>query len=291
MTAAPAATSTGPGSEAAIRAVAPWVGLLSPSAWRCSNCQVAGEPDPIDPSAIRVQRRPNCRTHTGTEVAHTVETAYPGRNPVTTAQDIPSFFFDVHLDTAVHDCAECHTPFRARIAPVRHPAGDIDAARPICTSCLRALSPDLAAVAEALDTIAGISDGQTLSLAAMALSQIRRVARDRAIDEGALRLIGPDARRPSNIVIDVDELDDDIELFITASLRAGRPWVSIADRGGYAYLNDDADAAVKVADKIRDMAEAARLASRLRLLPSMPEQDDPNLASQANDEGETSRDA
>ncbi|WP_261565318.1 hypothetical protein [Frankia gtarii] len=186
-----------------------------------------------------------------------------GDSPATTV------YLDVHLDGITASCADCATTFQARVVPTRYPAGNIKAGRPICPRCLAAGQPDLAAVAGALDVIAATAatataTGETLDQAGMALSSIRRIDKDRRA-EAFVKTLPWSHPAPDITRLGHDALDDDgAEVFVSACLRGGVPRVSLTDRGGWALLDVDADAAVDAADRIRTLATAALDAARFR---------------------------
>ncbi len=177
--------------------------------------------------------------------------------------------FTLHLDVVVparaFACHRCHAQFQAHIVALCYPAGTPDAGQWICPPCLAVGSTRLAQIAQALELIvvAAAGSDQALALAQQAISSLRRATEAHAIDAAARAVLGPNAHEPEVKTVAHDELAVDSGLFVEASLRDGKPWVTVHDRGGYPYLDDDAEAAVRVADKIRDLATLAELAAQL----------------------------
>ncbi|WP_261558891.1 hypothetical protein [Frankia tisae] len=184
-------------------------------------------------------------------------------NPAGTPQT-----FHIHFDyfpaAAAFACAICDTAFRAHVVPRRYPTGDIEAGRWICRPCLAAGSPRLASISEALELIAvaGAGTDEALALAQQTLSTIRRVTETRAVGAMAIELYGPDIKPPAIVDLGVTSVTDDSDLFVGAYLADGKPQVTLADRGGWAFLDADPDTAAEVANRVRDFAEVARMAAQ-----------------------------
>lgn len=175
-----------------------------------------------------------------------------------------AFAFDYFPDGATCDCADCGAPIRLHVAPYRYPATDVRSGQQICQICLAVTSPNLAMIAKALDLIAIASGGSddVLALAQQAVSMVRRVAQDRAMDAMAAMLHGP-MPKPKVVHVTHSPVCDDSDLYVWAHLHNGKPRVSLTDPGGWPFLDDDPDAAIAVADQIRDVAVVARMAAQM----------------------------
>jgi hypothetical protein len=175
-----------------------------------------------------------------------------------------AFDFDYFPDGATCDCADCGTPIRLHVAPYRYLATDVRGGQQICQDCLAATSPNLAMIAKALELIALVSTGsdEMLALAQRAVSMVRRVTQDRTMEAVAAMLHGP-GTEPKVVHVTHSPVCDDSDLYVWAHLHNGKPRVSLTDPGGWPFLDDDPDAAIAVADQIRDVAVVARMAAEL----------------------------
>ncbi|KJE20365.1 hypothetical protein FF36_05339 [Frankia torreyi] len=175
--------------------------------------------------------------------------------------------YAIHLDIfptgAAFACGLCHASFRAHVVPLRYPTGDLTAGQWICRPCLAAGSARLASVAESLDLIAVAAAGsdQVLAIAQQAVSSIRRATEAHAIDTMAHELYGPGSHQPTIVDLGSSPITDESDLYVGAHLADGKPQVTLVDRGGWSYFDGDADAAIEAADRIRDLAEVARMAA------------------------------
>ncbi|WP_261561606.1 hypothetical protein [Frankia tisae] len=186
-------------------------------------------------------------------------------NEQTSPAGTPTFAiaFDVFPGGAAFTCTLCTRAFRAHVVPRRSPAGDPEAGRWICPPCLAVGSARLAQISSALELIAVAAGGsdEALAIAQQAISSIRRAVENRAVDTLAHQLYGPGGNQPHIVDLGAAPITDESDLHVGAHLADGKPQVTLVDRGGWAYLDDDPDAAVEAADRIRDMAAVARMAA------------------------------